>query len=54
MKVPGESSYTCQLRAFADAVLHGKPVLTPASDAVANMKVIDDIYRAAGLEPRGA
>jgi predicted dehydrogenase len=53
-RVPGESSYTCQLRAFADGVLHGKPVLTSASDAVANMRVIDSIYRAAGLEPRGA
>jgi predicted dehydrogenase len=53
-RVRGESSYVCQLRAFADAVLRGGPVLTPAADAVANMRLIDAIYRAAGLEPRGA
>jgi predicted dehydrogenase len=52
-KVPGDSSYVCQLRAFADAVRNGKPVLTPPEDAVANMHVIDEIYRAAGMEPRG-
>ncbi|MCU1448270.1 MAG: hypothetical protein JWP02_440, partial [Acidimicrobiales bacterium] len=26
--------------------------LTPPSDSVANMRVIDDIYRAAGMQPR--
>jgi predicted dehydrogenase len=51
-RVPSESSYTCQLRAFADGVLRGRPVLTPASDAVVTMGLIDDIYRRAGLEPR--
>jgi predicted dehydrogenase len=53
-RVPGEPSYTYQLRAFADAVLHGGPNLTPASDAVDNMRLIDDAYRAAGLLPRGS
>ncbi len=51
--VRGESSYTYQLRAFAAAVLHGDPVLSPPEDAVANMTVIDEVYRAAGLPPRG-
>ena len=50
----GDASYTCQLRAFASAALHGTPVLTPPTDAVANMRVIDAVYRAAGLTPRGA
>jgi predicted dehydrogenase len=53
-RVPGEPTYTYQLRAFADAVLHGGPVLTPASDAVLTMSLIDDAYRAAGLSPRGS
>ncbi|MDT3444764.1 MULTISPECIES: Gfo/Idh/MocA family protein [unclassified Pseudofrankia] len=51
-KVTGESTYTLQLRAFQAAVRRGSPVLTPPADALANMRVIDDIYRAAGLSPR--
>jgi predicted dehydrogenase len=46
------ASYDFQLRAFAGAVAGGPPVLTPPEDAVATMTVIDDVYRAAGLEPR--
>lgn len=49
---PGRT-YDHQLRAFADAVLRGGPVLTPPSDSIATMAVIDAMYRAAGLEPRG-
>jgi len=52
-RVPGEPSYTGQLRAFAAAVLHGGPVLTSPEDAVANMHQIDEVYRAAGLPLRG-
>jgi len=47
-----EPTYNFQLRAFADAIGGGTPVLTPPEDAIKNMAVIDDIYRAAGLEPR--
>ncbi|MEU8589259.1 Gfo/Idh/MocA family oxidoreductase [Streptomyces sp. NPDC048664] len=47
------SSYACQLAAFAAAALDGAPVLTSARDAVATMGVLDDIYRACGLPPRG-
>jgi predicted dehydrogenase len=46
-------TYTYQLEAFTDAVLRGTPVLTPPSDAVANMRVIDEVYRHAGLPLRG-
>jgi predicted dehydrogenase len=46
------SSYAYQLDAFADAVLRGAPVRTSPEDAVANMTVIDAIYRAAGLPVR--
>ncbi|MCE7878781.1 MAG: gfo/Idh/MocA family oxidoreductase, partial [Betaproteobacteria bacterium PRO3] len=31
---------------------HGAPVPTGPADAVANMRVIDAAYRAAGLRPR--
>lgn len=46
------SSYSAQLRVFADAVLHGGPVLTDIADAVATMRVIDACYAAAGLPRR--
>ena len=51
-RVRGEATYTYQLRAFRSAVADGAPVLTPPADAIANMRVIDAVYRAAGLEPR--
>jgi predicted dehydrogenase len=47
-----EPTYLFQLRAFAGAVLRGEPFPTDATDAVANMRVIDACYQAAGLEPR--
>jgi predicted dehydrogenase len=53
-RVRGEATYTHQLRAFADTVRRGTPVPTGGRDGVANMRVIDAIYRAAGLPPRGA
>ena len=46
------TTYTYQLEAFRDAVCHGRPVPTDPDDAVANMRVIDAVYRAAGLSPR--
>ena len=52
-RIRGEATYRYQLEAFAEAVLRGGPVLTPPSDSVANMTVIDEIYRHAGLQPRG-
>jgi predicted dehydrogenase len=45
-------TYRHQLDAFADAITDGRPFPSTADDAVLNMKVIDDFYRAAGLEPR--
>ena len=47
-----EATYVHQLRAFAAAV-RGEPTnLTPPSDSIANMSLIDDIYRAADLPLR--
>ncbi|AEH08164.1 MULTISPECIES: Gfo/Idh/MocA family protein [Protofrankia] len=51
--VRGETTFDAQLRAFARAVLYGEPTLTPAEDAVVTMRLIDDVYRTAGLPPRG-
>ncbi|HZT64555.1 MAG TPA: Gfo/Idh/MocA family oxidoreductase [Acidimicrobiales bacterium] len=50
--VPRRATYAYQLDAFVDAVRRGAPVLTPPADSVANMRVIDSIYSAAGMEPR--
>jgi len=51
-RVQGDPTYTYQLRAFLAAVRDGAPYPTSPADAVANMRVIDGCYRAAGLEPR--
>ncbi|MCX6049694.1 MAG: gfo/Idh/MocA family oxidoreductase, partial [Chloroflexi bacterium] len=50
---PGETSYTYQLRAFAQAVRGEAPMPTDATDAIANMRIIDAVYEKAGLKPRG-
>jgi predicted dehydrogenase len=50
--VPGRSTYAHQLEAFVAAVETGAPFPTTVDDAVANMRVIDAAYVAAGLEPR--
>jgi predicted dehydrogenase len=52
-RVRGASTYVCQLRAFAAAVQRGEAVLTSPADSIANMRVIDAVYRAAGLPLRG-
>ncbi|MEW9530141.1 Gfo/Idh/MocA family protein [Microbispora sp. NPDC049125] len=52
-RVAGDATYTYQLRAFESAVRTGEGSLTPPSDSIANMAVIDEIYRKAGLAPRG-
>ncbi|GGV42507.1 oxidoreductase [Actinomadura cremea] len=46
------TSYAFQLEAFRDAVRDGRPAVTGAREATATMRVIDTIYRAAGMYPR--
>ncbi|MGO1384137.1 MAG: Gfo/Idh/MocA family protein [Arachnia sp.] len=46
------TSYAAQLAAFVAAVRDGVGVITGPADSVANMEVIDAMYRAAGLSPR--
>ena len=48
--LPADSTYRCQLRAFVHAIRTGATLPTGADDAVANMVVIDSVYRKAGLE----
>jgi predicted dehydrogenase len=45
-------TYEYQLRAFVGAVLRDEPILTGPDDSIATMRVIDDCYRAAGMEVR--
>ncbi len=45
-------TYEFQLEAFCQAVAGGAPPITDVADAIANMDVIDAVYRHAGLEPR--
>ncbi len=52
-RVPGDASYTHQLRAFMSQVDGGPPMATDAHDGIANMRVIDAIYERAGLPIRG-
>ena len=51
--VEGRATYDHQLEAFAAAVLDGEEQPTGGGDGVANMRVIDAVYRAAGMQPRG-
>jgi predicted dehydrogenase len=53
-RVRGEPTYVAQLRAFLAAVRDGAPFPTTPRDAVVTMRLIDDVYRAAGLPLRGA
>jgi predicted dehydrogenase len=46
------SSYTYQLEAFVRAVREGASLPVGVDDAVANMRLIDACYAAAGLQPR--
>jgi len=51
--VEGDTTYTCQLRAFVAAVRGEQLMATAGSDGILNMQLIDEVYRAAGLPPRG-
>jgi predicted dehydrogenase len=48
-----QTSYTYQLAALADTLQTGVEFLIDVQDSVANAELIDEVYRAAGLAPRG-
>jgi predicted dehydrogenase len=50
--VVGDTTFTHQLRAFVKAVRGEAKFPTDGAEGVINMRVIDDVYRAAGLPPR--
>ncbi|MBI3785876.1 MAG: Gfo/Idh/MocA family oxidoreductase [Deltaproteobacteria bacterium] len=52
-RVAGDASYSHQLRAFVSAVCDGQSFPSTPEDGVKNMRVIDAMYRKAGLSPRG-
>ena len=45
-------TYTYQLEALTALVRDGSPMRTSAADSVTTMQLIDDLYRAADMEPR--
>ena len=48
-----QTSYTYQLAALADTLQTGAEFLIDVDDSVANAELIDQVYRRAGLSPRG-
>ncbi len=50
--VSGDTTFTYQLRAFVKAVRGEASFPTDGAQGIINMRVIDDVYRAAGLPPR--
>ncbi|WNG29933.1 Gfo/Idh/MocA family oxidoreductase [Cystobacter fuscus] len=51
-RIKSEGTYTHQLRQFASVVRRDATPLVTLEDSIANMRLIDAVYRAAGLEPR--
>jgi predicted dehydrogenase len=49
--LPG-SSYAFQLTAFRDAIATGAPLASGPEQSISMMRVLDDIYLAAGMAPR--
>lgn len=46
------TSYTYMLEALRRLIRDGEPMITDADDAVVTMQLIDDLYMAAGMQPR--
>ncbi|MGN6446435.1 Gfo/Idh/MocA family protein [Amnibacterium sp.] len=49
---PGENSYARQLAHIAEALRDDAPSILDAARGVGTMRIVDDVYRAAGLQPR--
>ncbi|HET9344818.1 MAG TPA: Gfo/Idh/MocA family oxidoreductase [Candidatus Limnocylindrales bacterium] len=52
MSFEAADPYGAEAERFAQAILRGEPTPVPPEDAVANMRVIEDIFRAAEEHPR--
>ena len=53
-RVRGDATYTSQLQAFTAYVRGDVSVPTDAAHGIANMRVIDAVYDAAGMKRRGS
>lgn len=51
-RVSRASTYTLQLAAFRDAIQQGTPLKSRLNESFAMMRVIDQIYLKAGMNPR--
>lgn len=49
--VPAANQYGLQATALADAILNGGPSPLPLEDSIANMKLLERLFAAAGIEP---
>jgi predicted dehydrogenase len=52
LRFPAADPYTVEAEAFAAAVLDGVPLPFSPQDAVANLRVIEQVFEAAGSQPR--
>ena len=52
--VAGDPTFTYQLAAFVKAVRGEAKFPTDGAEGIVNMRLIDDVYRAAGLPLRGS
>ncbi|MGE0387726.1 MAG: gfo/Idh/MocA family oxidoreductase, partial [Gammaproteobacteria bacterium] len=52
-KLDATPTYVFQWRAIAAAIRTAVPILTPAASGLPTLRLMDAIYRAAGLRPRG-
>jgi predicted dehydrogenase len=50
--ISGDATYTCQLRAFIAQVRGEGAFPTDGAEGIVNMRILDDVYRAAGLPSR--
>ena len=49
----GDQTYTYQLAALENTLQSGAEFLIDVDDSVSNAELIDEVYRRAGLSPRG-
>jgi predicted dehydrogenase len=52
--VEGHPTYVHQLEAFVAAIRDNRRIATSGADSVVNMRLIDEVYGAAGLPRRGS
>jgi predicted dehydrogenase len=51
-QIPGDDEYRLMVEYFSSCVLNNEPLRYPTADAIANMRVIDALYRSARNDGR--